>query len=205
MILKEILQAQFSKLNKLYPDKKLVIILDSIDQLNPSDYSLDWFIDLLPDNVKMIYSTLPEHGQILQKLKANVNLCDSYGNFLKIQSLDNQLSITILEDWFRHENRNLSRVQWTLIHQMLSYSELYPLYVKLIFDIVIKWPSFYMPEQDFHNCMDIDMLIKYLFQNMEIVHGRLLFSRAIIYMSSFRNGISENEIEDILSIGKFRF
>jgi hypothetical protein len=31
-------------------------------------------------------------------------------------------------------------------------------------------------------------------------HGKLLFSRAIIYMSSFANGISESEIESILSL-----
>jgi hypothetical protein len=35
---------------------------------------------------------------------------------------------------------------------------------------------------------------------MEKIHGKLLFSRAIIYMSSFKNGISEGEIEDILSL-----
>jgi hypothetical protein len=35
---------------------------------------------------------------------------------------------------------------------------------------------------------------------LEKNHGKMLFSRTMIYMSSFKNGISESELEDILSI-----
>ncbi|RNA06167.1 NACHT and WD repeat domain-containing 2-like, partial [Brachionus plicatilis] len=77
---------------------------------------------------------------------------------------------------------------------------LYPLYVKLIFDIVSKWTSFYEPDDEFKKCLNIDSSIRYLFLSLEQVHGSLLFSRTIIYMSLFKNGISENEIEDILSL-----
>jgi hypothetical protein len=50
-------------------------------------------------------------------------------------------------------------------------------------------------------CLSIDICIKYLFQYLETVHGKLLFERCIIYMGTFKNGISESEIEDILSLG----
>ena len=40
----------------------------------------------------------------------------------------------------------------------------------------------------------------YLFKYYERMHGKILFSRVIIYMTMFKNGISENEIEDILSL-----
>jgi len=69
-----------------------------------------------------------------------------------------------------------------------------------VFDIVTKWESFYEPDENFKKCIDIDSTIRYLFSLLEIEHGKLLFSRAVIYMTSFKNGISESEIEDILSI-----
>jgi hypothetical protein len=40
------------------PKRKIVIILDSIDQLAPSDYDLDWVLDELPNHVKMLYSVI---------------------------------------------------------------------------------------------------------------------------------------------------
>ena len=83
---------------------------------------------------------------------------------------------------------------------MFAKINLFPLYIKLIFDIVLTWKSQYVPDQDFLRCTTIDRCIEYLFKSLEKLHGKMLFSRAIIYMSSFRNGISENEIADILSL-----
>jgi hypothetical protein len=40
----------------------------------------------------------------------------------------------------------------------------------------------------------------YLFEALEMLHGKLLFVRSVIYMSVFKNGISESELEDILSL-----
>ena len=195
---------QFRCIESLYPQKKLVIILDSLDQLNSYDYGLDWFIEILPANVKMIYSTLPILGDILSKLQATDILGQNPENFLEIKSLDKDLAIQILEDWLKKEKRNISPNQWEVVHSMFSKEKviLYPLYIKLIFDIILKWASFEVPDENFAACNKIDDCIQYLFQSLEAIHGKLLFSRAIIYMSSFKNGISEHEIEDILSLGE---
>jgi hypothetical protein len=113
--------------------------------------------------------------------------------------------MTIIKDWLKKENRSISEHQWDAIEGVFSKNaNLYPLYVKLIFDIVTKWPSFYRPKIDdpnFMSCTSIDKSIEFLFKKLELIHGRLLFSRSMIYLSSFKNGISESEIEDILSIG----
>ena len=171
--------------------------LDSIDQLHSWDYSLEWFITSFPKNIKMIFSTLPVNGGILHHLKTE----NMTTNYVEIKSLNKELCFTILQDWLKKEKRNICATQWNILDKMLSHNMLYPLYIKLIFDIIVKWTSFYVPDNKFTNCKTIDQCIQYLFINMEIIHGKLLFSRAIIYMSSFKNGISESEIEDILSIG----
>ena len=194
--LKDFLLDQFIFLNKFLPKRKLVVILDSIDQLNSSDYDIDWFIDLFPSNVKMIYSTLPNHGSILNRLKSKEF---EPANFIEITSLNMDLATRILRDWLGRIKRSLSKAQWQVIEKMwTSISTLYPLYVKVVFDIVTKWESFYEPDDEFKQCIDIDSTIRYLFNLLEIEHSKLLFSRAVIYMTSFKDGISESEIEDIL-------
>lgn len=197
MVLKEYLFEQLMLLKTLLPNKKLVIILDSIDQLNTSDYSLNWLIQAFPDNIRMIYSCLPNHGEILNNLKrSKIDDC----NFIEISILNNELSTLIVKDWLIKANRSLCESQWKILETMFSKAVLFPLYIRLIFDIIMKWPSFYIPDSEFEKCLNIDITIKYLFVLYEEEHGKLLFSRAIIYMSSFKNGISESEIEDILSL-----
>ena len=202
-ILKNYLYEQFLTINSLYSNKKLIIILDSIDQLNSNDYSLEWFLETLPNNIKMIYSTLTKFGGILDNLSTKRSLTEE--NYIKIHSLDVSVSKTILNDWLSHSKRSISPYQWKILDKMFEKITLYPLYIKLIFDIIIKWTSYYEPDDDFLKCNTIDKCIKYLFRSHEKTHGKLLFSRSIIYMTSFKNGISENEIEDILSLGDYFF
>jgi hypothetical protein len=197
--LKEYLLNLLLTIHEKYPNRKIVFVLDSIDQLHPSNYSLGWFPYELPPNTKIIFSTLPNHGEILANLKKEQNLLEE-ANFVKIESLNSDLAKTIIQDWLKKSQRALSEQQWTVLDKVFASNTLYPLYVKLLFDIVSKWPSFYEPEKEFIDAKTIDKCIMYLFLILEKTHGKLLFSRSIIYMSSFRNGISENEIEDILSL-----
>ena len=197
IVLKEILNFQFKEIKEKHSNKRLVIILDAIDQLNPSDYDLDWLIESIPTNVKMIYSTLPNYENILDQLRRK-----KFGeiNYIEVTRLDISLSFEILSDWLKKSKRSISEIQMNYLKAMFKTAELYPLYIKLIFDIVIKWPSFYEPDNKFLKCSTIDRAIKYLFNLYENEHNKTLFSKLIFYMSSFSNGISENEIEDILSI-----
>lgn len=198
--LKDFLVDQLTVVSNLGKDRKLVIVLDSIDQLNSKDYALEWFVDELPVNVKLIVSTLPNHGQILANLKKRRKL--SAECFVEISELDQSVAKQILVDWLAHEYRSLAPHQWSLVDRMLSQAQIYPLYIKLLFDTLCKWHSYQHPEadQELVKCTTIDKCIEYLFKQVEHDHGRLLVSRAIIYMTAFRNGISESEIEDILSL-----
>jgi hypothetical protein len=198
---KAYLVAQLNKIQDLYPQKKLIFFLDSIDQLRSGDYSLSWMIKQLPTNVKMIYSTLTEHGNILERVQQTFGF-DKQKNFVKIDKLNLKTSLFILSEWLKKANRALTREQTGLIERLFERASLYPLYVRLQFDIISKWPSYYMPTnlEEFQNCLNIDECIKYLFKGFELKHGRVLFARCCVYLNLFRNGVTETEIEDILSI-----
>ena len=187
-------------ISQRYSNKKIVIILDSIDQLNSSYYNLNWFFHTLANNVKVIYSTLPNHANIFENLKKIIDLKKNPNNFYEIKSLDANLAEQIILDWLGKIERKITDKQLDVVKVLFEKTTLYPLYIKLIFDIISKWTSFYQPDDDFKKCSNIDQSICYIFKKLEKDHGILLFSRAIIYMSSFKNGISENEIEDILSL-----
>ncbi len=107
----------------------------------------------------------------------------------------------IISNWLKTNKRSISEKQWEVIDVVFKKAQLFPLYVKLIYDVISKWTAFHEPKSDFYDyCLNIDGCIKYLFALFERDHGHLLFSRSVIYMSSFANGISESEIEDILSL-----
>ena len=121
-------------------------------------------------------------------------------NYIKISSLDKKTVMEIMNDWLSKSNRSLSVKQWDILNNLFKSSILYPLYVKLIFDIVAKWPSYYVPDLAFYTCTNIDNCIKYYLRTLEGVHGKILFSRCMFYLTMSTNGLSENELEDILSI-----
>lgn len=146
-ILKNYLYEQFLAINSLYPNAKLIIILDSIDQLHSNDYSLDWFLDTLPNNIKMVYSTLTKYGDILDRLSTKRALTEE--NYIKIHSLDISVSKNILNDWLNHSNRSITSYQWKVLDKIFEKITLYPLYIKLIFDIIVKWTSYYEPDSEF--------------------------------------------------------
>lgn len=190
---------QLCLLKETHPNKKVIILLDSVDQLSTDDYTLNWVWEQLPSNTKLIFSTIPSHGDLLNTFKLKAKLGEE--NLIQITSLDQSLAKMILSDFLKKSNRTLSEDQWQVIEsRMLTQATLYPLYITLLFDIVSKWSSAVVPDTPFIKCLNIDKCIEYLFRYLEGVHGKLLFSRAIIYMSSFKNGISESEIEDILSL-----
>jgi hypothetical protein len=99
-------------------------------------------------------------------------------------------------------NRLLSDQQWISIHKVFeNKTEIYPLHVKLFFDISSKWTSSYKVPNDFHKCISSKETIKYLFKNLEQLYVKILFSHCIFYLTLFDyKGISESELEDILSI-----
>lgn len=72
--LKVFLDKYFSKLSMKYPDKKLIIFFDAIDQL---DDGLEWVFRELPKNVKIVYSCSNANKNLTNKLIENLN-SDNY-------------------------------------------------------------------------------------------------------------------------------
>ena len=74
-----------------------------------------------------------------------------------------------------------------------------PLFVKLAFDEVLRWKSYCSKDE----CVlqaTVRAAIASVFEKLEHRHGKLLVSHALSYITQSKNGISDLEMEDLLSL-----
>ena len=74
-----------------------------------------------------------------------------------------------------------------------------PLYLKLAFDEALRWRS-YTPDSDIHLEQNVREIIDDLFERLERRHGKTLVSHALAYITASKNGLTEPELEDLLSL-----
>ena len=181
-------------------NNKLIIFLDSIDQLQKQDRdNLEWIFYELPTNVKFVYSVLNHYEEIFTRIKSNIL---NEENYIEIGMLKLEEAKFIYETLLNDSNRRLNQKQNGAISEVLANTaEIYPLHVKLLFDISSKWRSSFEVPEDFNTCTNIKSTIKFLFSQMERIFTETLFTHCVFYLTLFDyKGISESELEDILSI-----
>jgi hypothetical protein len=192
---------QLHNISRKFPKKKIILYLDSIDQLISDQVieQFDWFIQKLPLNTKLIYSILNQYKYENILINMRSNFLKDENNYLEINLLNVDSSIDIIDKWLLESNRKLTVKQQSIVKQMFmdNNAELSPLYLKLIFNVVKNWSSQFEPADEFVQLKNVDDCIKYLFKKFEIKYGKLLFSRIVIYMTIMTNGITENELEDV--------
>ena len=185
-------------------DKPLCIFLDSLDQLSSVDkaYNMKWLPVDLPPNVKLVVSSQDqENGSIILN-NIRTMLSDDHC-YLHLTSLGKELSVTILRNWLCGIHRTLTEDQWQHVTVALTMCNL-PLYVKLIYEEAKRWKSYNANEMLAVPISDQSSVmrdcISSLFQRLEVKHGTCIVTRALAYLTAGRNGLSDAEIEDLLSL-----
>lgn len=184
-------------MNLANKDKPLAMILDSLDQLSGSDgaHSLAWLPALLPPHVKMILSTLPNLYGILDTLRIMIEPAE---NYVQVLPLGTNLSSTILKFWLKNGNKAITEAQWDLVNEAFTKCNL-PLFVKLVFDQICRWKSYTKPSNTVLQFTIHDLIMK-LYERIEIQHGKTLVAHAFGYITAAKSGVSESELEDLLSL-----
>ena len=177
-------------------ERPLVVLLDSLDQLSRDQkaYKLNWIPRKLPPHVKFIVSTYTEAQDLIGTLRLMfLSHC-----FILVPIFSTELSAKVLYSWLKKENRCLSDDQFKVVERAFEQCSL-PLYVKLTFDRVVMWHS-YTPMSECELNYTVQSSIEYLFQHLEKKHGQVLVSRALAYVTASKVGLSETELEDLLSL-----
>ena len=189
-------------LNYATSEVPLVICLDSVDQLMGSQdgNKMSWLPTRLPNHCKIIVSCTKEDS--------NPALCEDYNilkkviinneNFLEVESLGKDLSWKVIKLWMDSSGRDLNNFQWRVVANALSQCSL-PIFCKLVFAEICRWKSYTKPQDTYlaHSVMDSIFL---LFEKVETKHGWLLVSHTLAYVTAAKSGVSETELEDLISL-----
>ncbi|XP_046337848.2 NACHT domain- and WD repeat-containing protein 1-like isoform X2 [Haliotis rufescens] len=195
--IKELTPIFHEALNMANSDEPLVLLLDSLDQFDPSGGArqLFWLPEQLPDNVKMILSTLPEpQYETFPRLQ---EMYSERNNFLKVPKLADNDVDGILNKWLNQCNRVLTEQQRQTVLGAFQKCPL-PLFLKLSFDEACRWSSF-ASKSETTLYTSIRGSINALFSRVEGLHGKIFVSRVLAYLTLSKTGLTESELEDILS------
>jgi hypothetical protein len=201
---------EFSERLKLAnAQRPLVIFLDALDQLSDADHArnLIWLPPALPEHVRLVVSTLPsECKTALERKLPSVNL-------VKLEPMPKEEADDLLEAWLSEAGRTLQPVQRAEVLTKFAASAMtsdedaggekkehgMPLYLKLAFEEARRWKS-YTPAVDLKP--DIPGIIRQLFGRLssDTNHGEMVVSRSLGYLGASKNGLSEDEMLDVLSL-----
>ena len=173
-------------------EKPLVIFLDALNQASYTDNNLNWLPLNLPPYVRLVISTLPGEGLDMLKQK----LPDA--NLMEVRPMSVKDGDIILSLWLEDASRRLRQHQKEEVLSKFSLCGL-PLYLKLAFEESRLWKSF---DPVTSLPVDIQGIIRAFYNRLMKPenHGEVLVSHGLGYMAAVKNGLSEDEIVDILSL-----
>ena len=100
------------------------------------------------------------------------------------------------------------RHRQTIIKMCQNQHHPNPMFISLMIDISCSKPSFVVDAHYFYNVIKkkvfkkngVQCLINHFFDELEKAHGKKLFSRVVGLLTLARDGLSEAELEDLLSL-----
>ncbi len=181
-------------LNNIPKNTKISIFVDAIDQLQSEsgENALRWIPTQLPENVAFIVST--QGGDYLKSAQAAFSTSPID---LVIPSLDKDSVKEALHGLLHKASRVLQPKQEVMVLKRCTHSGL-GLYINMAFQLVKGWKSY---EKQSPLPKGIDALIQYLFADLatERQHGKVLTERVLGYLALTHQGITEDEIMQILT------
>jgi len=181
-------------LSEITADRPLVIFIDAVDQLfnTGKNRDLNWLPAQLPSHVRFIASMTEDIPKSLSRRLPE-------GTFYDLEPMPVNEALALLELWLADTNRCLQEWQRREVLEKFSACP-YPLYLKLAFEEARRWRS-YFPKCRTILATDIPGLIRQLFQRLSDPsnHGEVLTRNALGLLAASKNGLSEDEILDLLS------
>lgn len=192
------LEEYFKQLIQGFPvGHSAIILIDSIHSLSAEyePYHFFWLPRLLPTNIRVVMSTCD--GEVVLRTLQQEIVIDAE-NFIQLSPLSQVESMECLRLFLAQERRCLSEQQEQALSQALPQT-LYPLFMKLVAREARYWVS-YASIQNASLPDSVDHFIEVLFEQLEHTHGKALVSATCAYLTASKTGLSDCEIEDLLSL-----
>jgi hypothetical protein len=171
----------------------LIVFLDALDQLTAAHHGHDltWLPDDLPPHVSLVVSTQTgSWHETLNRVAPQVAL-------LPLEPLHVSDGEVLLDLWLDDAGRKLTPAQRERVLRAFAANGL-PLYLRLAFEQARHWQSF-DPAVDLEST--VPGLIRALFSRLsdDASHGPVLVARSLAYLAAAKNGLSHEELLDVLS------
>jgi len=175
------------------PEKPLFIFIDALDQLSDSHNakSLTWMPAQLPENARLVVSTAPgDCWDMLEKKTPETHR-------RTLEPMTPEDGRQTLGLWLKNAGRTLQPPQREAVLGRFRDCGL-PLYLKLAFEEAKLWKSSSPPGL---LSADIPGMVRVLFSRLssEANHGKVLTAKSLGYLRAAKNGLSEDEVIDVLS------
>jgi NACHT domain- and WD repeat-containing protein len=151
--------------------------------------NLTWLPADLPEHVRLIVSTLP--GECLSALEKKRPV----PNLVELEPMLSAEGSDLLDLWLKDAGRTLQDDQRVEVLGRFAQNGL-PLYLKLAFEEARRWKSYSLRMR---LQGDIAGIVRELFRRLSADHGHLLVSRSLGYLVAAKNGLSEDELLDVLA------
>ncbi|MDO8728066.1 MAG: DUF4062 domain-containing protein [Candidatus Methanoperedens sp.] len=178
-------------LTKVSSDTELIIFLDALDRLSEIGHTenLSWLPPKLPENVHLVVSTLS--GESLLRLLPPQN-------FMELKLMPTEEGDRLLNLWLEDAGRTLQPHQRDEVCGKFEQCGL-PLYLKLAFEEARKWKSY---SEKTELSPDVLGEIRDMFRRFssDANHGKILVSRSMGFLVAAKNGLTEDELLDLLSL-----
>ena len=175
--------------------KPLIVIFDSLDQLSNENFghNLKWLSlhEMVPPHAHVIASTIP--GDCLDVLKSHL----PERNFMHVPHMTTEEQEEAMEMILENNNRVVTDAQKKILVDAFVQNPL-PLYLKMAADVATKWHSYDEISPDML-ASNMAGLVTQLFEKLEARYGVTLVHHALAYITAAKSGLSETELEDILS------
>ena len=180
----------------------LLIFLDSVDQIvgTTDGNRMSWLPLNLPPHCKIVVSCTREEEKphLCKDYDVLTKMVHTPDNFLEVTELGSELAFSVMKSWMRSAGRDLNNYQWRVVANAVEACSL-PIFCKLVFAEICRWKSYSRP-QDCYLAHDVMDSIFLLFEKVETKHGWLLVSHALAYVTASKSGLSETELEDLISL-----
>ena len=183
---------------------RIVLFLDAIDQLNPTDNArmLYWMPRELKPNVKLVVSVLEirPDGNDRARREDPFDLARRiWPSFLVgLGAMDETSAAGLLNAWLQESGRALQANQTAEVLGKFARCPL-PLYLKLASEEARRWKSWEVMPEPLRDT--VEGILEQLLARLERPenHGPTLVSRSLGYLATGKNGLTEDELLDVLS------
>uniref|UniRef100_A0A673NCA7 NACHT domain- and WD repeat-containing protein 1-like n=1 Tax=Sinocyclocheilus rhinocerous TaxID=307959 RepID=A0A673NCA7_9TELE len=172
----------------------LLLILDSLDQLLEANKppQLDWIPKVIPPNVQIVLSISDD---CVEKCKS---LVSAEQNVFGVEPLTDDQGKDIIDAYMSAAGRKLTSEQLGTVLNNFQQSRS-PLHLKLLLDTAKQWAS-YTSMSNIRMGTSAQEVMTQFVETLEENHGKKLVSHALCFILLSRNGLSEAELQDVLSL-----